>query len=441
MTSAGTGAAVDVNSLEERTLHKIRWRLLPCILFLFIICYVDRTNIGYAALDMNKALRISGTAFGVLAGLFFLGYSPFEIPSNIMLQRVGARRWFSRIMVSWGLVVVLTGFVSSLLQLYTLRFLLGVAEAGFYPGVLLYFTFWFPQRLRSQAIAVLQMGIPISNFVGAPVATLIMDNIRWFGIAGWRWIFILEGIPAVVFGVVVYRFLTDRPQDADWLSAEEKNWLVENQRREHQAKVAVRKYTKLQAFLSPRVWRLTLIYFTLQAVQISIPLWLPTILKGLSRGLTNTRIGFLTMIPYIVATVAMLLWSRHSDRTGERKFHAAAGPFLAIFGLILFGVLGALSLKMVGMTIALVGLYCFYGPFWSLPSQFLSEESAAVGLATINSIAMIGGFVGPSVLGYLIRWRQGNLGAALAFLCVMLVVNCLLVATMHIPADKKHCAA
>jgi len=441
MTSAGTGATVDVNNVEERTLNKIRWRLLPFILFLFIICYVDRANIGYTALDMNKALHISGTAFGVLAGLFFLGYSPFEIPSNIMLHRLGARKWLSRIMVTWGLVVVLTGFVSSLFQLYTLRFLLGVAEAGFYPGILLYFTFWFPQRLRSQAIAVLQMGIPISNFIGAPVATLIMDHVSWAGIAGWRWVFILEGVPAVIFGVVVYRFLTDRPEQAKWLTEEERNWLVANQEREHRAKVQVKKYTKLQAFMSPRVWQLTLIYFTLQAVQISIPLWLPTILKSLSRGLTNTQIGLLTMGPYIVATIAMLLWSRHSDKTGERKFHAAAGPFISIFGLILFGVLDGLGPKMIAMTIALVGLYCFYGPFWSLPSQFLSEESAAVGLATINSIAMIGGFVGPAVLGYLIRWRAGNLGAALVFLCVLLIVNCLLVATMNIPVDKKQSAA
>jgi ACS family tartrate transporter-like MFS transporter len=440
VTSVGVGAPVDGASVEERTLNKIRWRLLPFILFLFIICYVDRVNIGYAALDMNKALHIGTTAFGVLSGIFFLGYSPFEVPSNIMMHRVGARRWLSRIMMTWGLVVVLTGFVSSLSQLYILRFLLGVAEAGFYPGILLYFTFWFPQRLRSQAIAVLQMGIPISNFIGAPIATLIMDNIHWAGMAGWRWVFILEGIPAVVFGVVVFRFLTDRPEEAGWLSQEERNWLVANQQREHQAKVQVKKYTKLQAFLSPRVWRLTMIYFTLQAVQISIPLWLPTILKGLSRGLTNTRIGLITMVPYIVATVAMLLWSRHSDKTGERKFHAAAGPFIAIIGLFLFGVLGDLSLKMAAMTIALVGLYCFYGPFWSLPSQFLSEESAAVGLATINCMAMIGGFIGPSVLGYLIRWRGGNLGAALVFLCTLLVVNCLLVATMQIPVDKKQSA-
>jgi ACS family tartrate transporter-like MFS transporter len=437
MTSVGTGATVDVTSLEERTLNKIRWRLLPFILFLFIICYVDRANIGYTALDMNRALHISGTAFGLLSGIFFLGYSPFEVPSNIMMHRVGARKWLSRIMITWGLVVVLTGFVSSLFQLYTLRFLLGVAEAGFYPGILLYFTFWFPQRLRSQAIAVLQMGIPISNFIGAPIATLIMDHIHWAGIAGWRWVFILEGIPAVIFGAVVYRLLTDRPQEATWLSEEERNWLVTNQQREHQAKVQVKKYTKLEAFLSPRVWRLTLIYFTLQAVQISIPLWLPTILKGLSRDSTNTQIGLLTMVPYIVATIAMLLWSRHSDKTGERKFHAAAGPFIAIIGLILFGVLGSLALKMIGMTIALVGLYCFYGPFWSLPSQFLSEESAAVGLATINSIAMIGGFVGPATLGYLIKWRGGNLSAALAFLCALALVNCLLVATMQIPVDKK----
>jgi ACS family tartrate transporter-like MFS transporter len=441
MTSVGTAVAIDRNSLEERTLRKIKWRLLPFILFLFIVCYVDRANIGYVALDMNKALHLTGTAFGLLSGIFFLGYSPFEIPSNILMHRFGARRWLSRIMITWGAVVVLTAFVKSAPQLFALRFVLGMAEAGFYPGILLYFTFWFPQRLRSQAIAVLQMGIPISGFIGAPIAVLIMDHIHWAGMAGWRWVFVVEGIPAMLLGVVVYYFLTDRPQDAQWLSPEERDWLATNQRKEHQAKVQVKKYSKLEAVLSPRVWRLTLIYFTLQSVQISIPLWLPTILKGLSRTSSNTRIGLLTMIPYICATVAMLLWSRHSDKTGERKFHAAMGPLVAIVGLILFGVLGSLSLKIAGMTIALVGIYCFYGPFWTLPSQFLSEESAAVGLATINSIAMIGGFIGPAMLGYLIRWRGGNLDGALCFLCVVLAVNVALVATMQIAVDKKQSEA
>jgi ACS family tartrate transporter-like MFS transporter len=435
--SAGTAVAIDRNSLEERTLRKIKWRLLPFILFLFIICYVDRANIGYVALDMNKALHITGTAFGLLSGIFFLGYSPFEVPSNIMMHRVGARRWLSRIMITWGAVVVLTAFIKSVPQLYSLRFILGMAEAGFYPGILLYFTFWFPQRLRGQAIAILQMGIPISGFIGAPIAVLIMDYCHWAGMAGWRWVFVVEGIPAILLGVVVYYFLTDRPQDAKWLSEDERNWLAARLQSEHQAKVEVKKYSKLQAFLSPRVWRLTLIYFTLQSVQISIPLWLPTILKGISRTSSNTHIGLLTMIPYICATVAMLFWSRHSDKTGERKFHAATGPLVAIVGLILFGTLGDLSLRMVGMTIALVGIYCFYGPFWTLPSQFLSEESAAVGLATINSIAMVGGFIGPALLGYFIKWRGGNLDAALFFLCVLLAVNVVLVMTMRIAVDKK----
>jgi ACS family tartrate transporter-like MFS transporter len=354
-----------------------------------------------------------------------------------MMHRVGARRWLSRIMVTWGAVVVLTGFIHSTPQLFVLRFFLGMAEAGFYPGILLYFTLWFPQRLRSLSVAVLQTGIPISNFVGAPIATLIMDHVRWGGMAGWRWVFVLEGIPAIVLGVCVYRFFADRPEDARWLAEDERNWLVANQKREHVEKVQVKKYTKREAFLSPRVWRLTLIYFTLQAVQISIPLWLPTIIKGLARSLTNTNIGLLTMGPYICATVAMLLWSRHSDKTGERKLHAALGPLVAIVGLILFGCLGHLGLKMVGMTIALVGIYCFYGPFWTLPSQFLSEESAAVGLATINSIAMIGGFVGPAVLGFLMRGRAGNIGGAVVFLCVLLAINFLLVITMRIAVDKK----
>jgi ACS family tartrate transporter-like MFS transporter len=428
--------SAELKGLETRTLRKVKWRLLPFSLLIFIICYIDRANIGYAALEMNTALGINSAAFGLVIGIFFLGYGPFEVPSNLLFYRYGARRWISRIMVTWGVVAVITGLIQNVHQLYVLRFLLGVAEAGFWPGILLYFTFWFPQTLRSQAVAILQAGVPIASFIGAPIATLILDHIRWTGIESWRWVFILEGLPAVVMGVVVFYYLTDRPEQAKWLSPAERNWLVAVKQKEHQAKVQVRQYTKLQAFLSPRVWRLAIIYFSMSSVQSTIVFWLPTIIKGVSRTLTNTAVGLLTMIPYFFTVITMILWSRHSDRTGERKFHAALAPLIAMCGLGLFGLASGLPVKIVGMTIALIGIYCFHGPFWSLPAQFLSEGAAAVALSTISSVGMLAGFFGSVVVGYL-RSATGNMNSSLYFLGSLLVLNFLLILTMRIPKDKK----
>jgi ACS family tartrate transporter-like MFS transporter len=437
-TDSGQAAAkaAELKALETSTLRKVKWRLLPFILFVFIICYVDRANIGYAALEMNKALGINSAAFGLVLGIFFLGYGPFEVPSNLLLYRFGARKWISRIMITWGVVVVITGLIHTVHQLYLLRFLLGVAEAGFYPGILLYFTFWFPRSLRSQAVAILQTGVPIASFVGAPIATLILDHIHWAGVESWRWVFILEGLPAVVMGVVVFYYLTDRPEQAAWLSPAERNWLVEVKKKEHQATVQVKNYTKLEAFLSPRVWRLAVIYFTMSSVQISIVLWLPTIIKGVSRTLSNTSVGLLTMIPYFFTVIAMILWSRHSDKTGERKFHAGLGALVGIGGLALFGLSSGMPLKIVGMTITLIGIYFFHGPFWSLPAQFLSEGAVAVALGTISAVGQLAGFFGPVVVGYL-RSVTGNMNASIGFLAALLAINSTLILTMRIPKDKQ----
>jgi ACS family tartrate transporter-like MFS transporter len=397
---------------------------------------IDRSNIGYTALDMNKALGINTAAFGLLSGIFYLGYIPFEVPSNIILHRFGARKWICRIMVSWGIIVAVTGLVRSVQQMYVLRILLGAAEAGLLPGVILYMTFWLTPKERARAVAWFMAAIPISNFIGAPLATSIMRYVHWFGIDGWRWVFILEGIVAILTGVFVLFYLTDRPGQAKWLLEDERQWLVAEKQNEHYTTTRVKLYTKLQAFLSPRVLRLGLIYFTLAGGQIGISLWLPTIIKGLSQTLTNFQVGLLAMVPYFCATIAMLLWSRHSDRTGERKVHTALGPLLAIIGLLTFALPIGLFLKMLGMTVALVGIYSFYGPFWTLPSQFLSEDSAAVGIATINSVGMFAGFAGPFMIGYLTS-LTGNVNVGLYFLCGLLAVNFLLVITMRVSRDKR----
>jgi ACS family tartrate transporter-like MFS transporter len=430
------GTARDLELVQERTLRKVQWRLLPLVVLLYLIAMIDRSNIGYAALDMNKALGINSAAFGLLSGIFYLGYIPCEIPSNMILHLVGARRWFCRIMVSWGAVVIITGLAHSVRQLYVLRVLLGAAEAGLMPGVILYMSFWFTAKVRARAVACFMTAMPISNFIGAPLATSIMRYVHWFGLDGWRWVFILEGVPAILMGIFVLFFLTDRPEQAKWLAEDERNWLVAEKRKEHQATVQAKQYTKLQALLSPRVLRLALIYFTLAAGQVGISLWLPTILKGLSKALTNTQVGLIAMIPYFCATLAMLLWSRHSDRAGERKFHAALGPLAAAIGLLAFGLSTGVPCKVVGITITLTGIYCFFGPFWTLPTQFLSEGSAAVGIATVLSLGMFAGFVGPFAIGYLAS-RTGNINAGLYFLCGLLFLTFLLLVTMRIPSDKR----
>ena len=428
-------AANQIDTLEQRVTRKVRWRFIPLLLFLYIIAYIDRNNLGYIALDMNKALGISPAAFGMLSGIFSLGYVPCEIPSNILLHRFGARKWFCRIMVTWGFVVILTGMAHSIHQMYILRVLLGAAEAGFLPGVILYMSFWFTPKERARAVAFFMAALPLSNFIGAPIATSIMHYVHWFGIEGWRWVFILEGVPAVLMGIFILWFLTDRPEQATWLPGEERNWLVATMQREHQAKVQARRYSKWQAFTSPRVLRLAVIYLTITMTQVGLGYWLPTIIKRLSATLTNREVGLIAMGPYLLGAITMLVWSHHSDRTGERRFHTAIGPLIAATGLILFGVSSGLVFKMLSMTVALMGIYSFFGPFWSLPAQFLSEESAAVGIATINSIATTGSFIGPYIIGY-VTGLTGNPTGALYVFAAGLFLAFILVSTMHKTATR-----
>ncbi|HNX17801.1 MAG TPA: MFS transporter [Methanoregula sp.] len=394
-----TGSNEDIG---QRTIRKVTLRLLPFLILLYVVAYLDRVNFGFAALEMNSALGLTSEIFGFLSGIFFIGYLLFELPSNLILQKVGARIWITRILISWGIVVMLTAFATDALQIAVLRFTLGVAEAGFFPGILLYLTYWFREREQAKAVALLMAALSISMIVGAPVSTWILDSVNWFGIAGWRWLFVLEGLPAVVLGFVTYWYLTDRPGDAKWLLPAEREWLSQTLKNENELRQKHGGHTGLASIIADRrVWHLAFIYGMLVIALYGLGFWMPQIIRSLDASLSNTSIGLVMIIPYACAGVAMILWSKHSDRTGERRWHTALPPLLGGIALAGSGITASPLVAFFLLIIATMGIFCAFGPFWTLPSLFLAEMSAAAGIALINSVGNTGGFIGPSLLGYL----------------------------------------
>ncbi|VBB07229.1 Hypothetical protein LUCI_2473 [Lucifera butyrica] len=386
---------------EDRLISKLRWRIVPYIFLLYIVAMIDRVNISFAALEMNKALNISATAFGTIAGIFFIAYFFFEIPSNVIMYKVGARVWMARILLTWGAVTVLTGFVNNETQFGIARVLLGVAEAGFYPGIILYMTYWFPSKHLAKTLAIFMTGMAINNILVGPISTWIMDNIQWLNLPGWRWLFILEGIPALILGITTYFFLIDRPEYAGFLSKEEKDWLVAELKKEHDAKIAKNNISKWEALKNKRVWHLSIIFFGYVCAMYGLSMWMPQIIKALAKTLSNTQVGLISTIPYIFGVAAMILVARHSDKTMERRYHIGLPISIAFFGLIALTVTTNLVWSMVWIIVSIMGIYGFAGSFWTLPSAFLSEATAAVGIAMINSFANLGGFAGPYFVGYM----------------------------------------
>lgn len=404
-------------SVEKSTIAKTMKRILPFILLLYVIAYLDRVNLGYAALEMNADLALSAEVFGLLSGIFFIGYFFFEVPSNMIMHKVGARMWIARIMISWGIVVVFTGFAQSAMHLYILRFLLGVAEAGFFPGVILYLTYWFRASERGKATAVLLLALPLGGIIGAPLSTWIMDHIAWGGLAGWRWMFVLEGIPAIIFGVVVLFYLTNKPLEANWLTDEEKHWLENELAAERKITASMNKVSKLEMLKDLRVWKLSLLYFTGYSAVYGLSFWLPTIIKSLSaNATTNMEIGWLAMIPALVGIPAILLFGWSADRTGAHKAHLLLCFLVAIIGFIGCGLSTSVPVVVLMLTITSFGLYGFTGCFFAYLTFFFSESTAPVGIALVNSFAALGGFVGPMVLG-LVNLQQGMF--ILAFMLVI----------------------
>jgi ACS family tartrate transporter-like MFS transporter len=416
--------------IGARTMSKIKWRILPFCLLLYVINFIDRQNIGIAALQMNKELDISLVQFGTLATAFFISYFIFEVPSNLLMHKVGANKWIARIMISWGLVVALTGLAQAFWHIYTLRFLLGLMEAGFFPGMIYYFTYWFPSQHRARAVAVFMLGLPLANIVGAPVATLIMDNISWFGLTGWRWVFVLEGVPAIIFGVMCLWFLTNTPDRASWLTTEEKNWLAAELAKEGGSKQASRHMSLKDVLSNPMILWLCFIFFAFTAATNCFGIWLPTILKEFSKA-SNTAVGVLLMIPYSVSAVCMYLWSWKSDKSADRRWDAAIPNFIAAFGLLVAGLGPTLTIKIIGIVIMVAGANAVNSPFWTLPASFLSGVSAAAGLAFINSFASLGGIFGNMAVGT-IKQYSNDQNVALYFLA-----GCFVVAGLAIVALPK----
>ncbi len=409
-----------------RTSQKIRFRILPFVFALFVVALIDRNNIGFAALTMNKELAITSQQFGFIFGIFFFGYFLFEIPSNLLLHRIGARVWIARILLTWGLVAMLTGFVHTVQQLYIARFLLGLAEAGYFPGIVLYLTYWFPQREQARAIALFLIGIPVTTIVGAPVSGLILDRVHWVGVSNWRWLLILEGAPAIVCGVLTYFLLPGRPQEAKFLTAEEKEWIQAELGGEEQQKFMQRSYSVLQALASGRVWVLVLIYFGMTVALYAMNSWAPQLVRSLSSLYSNSMIALLVTIPSLVGLVAMILVSRSSDRTLERRYHVAIPALVTGTALVLLGAAPSAFFSVALLCLLAAGVFSCLGPFWTLPSEFLTGYSAAAGIALINSVGNLGGFVGPAAIGF-IGQRTGTLSAGLALSGIPMFLSAALV--------------
>jgi sugar phosphate permease len=397
---------VGSGTTETATIQKLRIRLLPFLFMLYVIAFLDRVNLGFAALTMNRGLAMTSQQFGFAAGIFFWGYVLFEIPSNLIFHKVGARVWIARILISWGAVAVLMGFVQSADQLYVARFVLGLAEAGYFPGIVLYLGYWFRQREKAQAIALILTGMPLANVLGAPISGFILDHVHWFGFSSWRWLFILEGLPAVLCASLVSRMLPNRPGEASFLTTEEKQW-IEDQLVQDRQKLGTQPTSVAQTLLNPRVWHLASIGFSHGFATYTFNFWLPQIIKSTLGGKSNSAVGLLVLIPNVLGLIAMILVSRHSDRTAERRYHMACASALVGIAMLLLGAPRSPVLFVVLFSAVAIGVYTFIPVFMSVPGEFLTGFSAAAGIALVNSAANFGGFVGPYTFG-LIRQRTGD---------------------------------
>lgn len=379
---------------------KISWRLLPLIVVIYFVAYIDRTNVGFAASSMNRDLGFTPYVYGWGAGIFFLGYFLFEVPSNVILHHVGARVWIARIMVTWGIVSGLMMFITGPASFLTVRFLLGVAEAGFFPGVLLYFTYWFPAVYRARVVSALFLAVPGSNAVAAALSGAILQLDGTWGLAGWRWMFFLESLPAILLAPVVLAVLTDRPSAATWLSADERAWLEGQLASEQRTIEGAQKHlTLFQALTDRRVVGLSMIYLTIVTATYGITFFLPLIVKA--HGLSDMSTGLATAIPYAIGTIGMVLWAYSSDRRHERRWHFFVAALVAGIGLVAAGLSTSIVASLAAMSVAAIGLYGSKPAFWPLPSTFLSGTAAAGGIAMVNSIGNLGGFVGPYIVGWI----------------------------------------
>jgi ACS family tartrate transporter-like MFS transporter len=428
------------SSQERETVSKVTRRLIPILFLCYIIAYIDRINVGFAGLQLQKAFGVDASRYYAIygwgAGLFFIGYFLFEVPSNLALHKIGARLWIARIMVVWGVVASAMMFVRTPTAFYVMRFLLGAAEAGFFPGIILYLTYWYRTQDRARTVALFATAGTLAGVVNSPISGALLQLDGTLGLAGWQWLFLLEGIPAVVVGVVVLFVLPDKPEHARWLTPKQKEWIRTELEQEHVRLGPQQRHRLRDVFTSGRIWMLCLLYLLFNIAGYGFEMWLPQIIKGFS-GLSDVQIGFLNAIPYLAATVAMVLAGRHSDRTGERRWHVAAGAFAAAVGFSASAMAGNLVLALAALALALSGLKTMMGPFWAFSTAALSGTAAAGGIAWINSVGNLGGFVGPTIVGQ-VRMATGSYSGALFILSGALVLLGLLALTLRAEDVQSH---
>jgi ACS family tartrate transporter-like MFS transporter len=417
---------------DATLISKIRLRLLPLMFAAYIIAYIDRVNIGFAALQMNRDLGFSATIYGLGAGVFFIGYFIFEVPSNLIMERLGARRWIARIMISWGLISAGMMFTEGRVSFYALRFFLGAAEAGFFPGMILYLTYWFPANERARTVALFMTANALAGVLGGPLAGALLTMNGIGGLAGWQWLFLFEGISAVVIGVVVFMYLPDGPQEVRWLTGSERLRLEERLAADH-GLADQHRHSVRQVLTDRRVSLFCSVYFALVIGLYSVSFWLPQILRRLS-DTSDLLIGVMSALPYVFAAIGMVWIGRHSDLTGERRWHVALPALLAAGGLLLCGFTDTPGLALAALSLAALGIWGALGPFWAMPTAMLSRSGAAAGIAWINSVGNLGGFVGPYAVG-LLGDATGSLTIPMGALSSSLVVAAIL--ALRVPRHQS----
>jgi ACS family tartrate transporter-like MFS transporter len=392
-------AAEATTAIESRTIAKVSWRLLPLVALAYCIAYIDRSNISVASLTMNKDLGFSAYIYGWGAGIFFFGYFLFEIPSNLILEKIGARIWIARIMITWGIFSGLTALVTGTTSFLTVRFLLGAAEAGFFPGMILYLTYWFPAQYRGRVISTLFIAQPVANAAASIASAGILEMDGLLGIKGWQWIFLIEAIPAILLGLVILRVMTDRPSHANWLAPDERNWLQGTLDRESREIENNGRMTLMRALSDPRVIALSMIYLMSVTANYGIVFFMPQIIKGI--GLSNMMTGIVSSGPYVIGTIGLIAWGWSSDRNKERRWHLIAASTLGALGLAFAAWSGASYWALLGMSAATVGIYGSRAAFWPMPSLFLTGTAAAGAIAMINAVGNLGGYFGPVIVGWI----------------------------------------
>jgi len=409
------------DTLPESALTKVRWRLIPFLFLLYVVAYLDRVNVGFASIDMNRDLGFGNAVYGFGAGVFFVSYTLFEVPSNLLLARVGARVWIARIMITWGIVSAAMVFVNSTTTFYLLRFVLGAAEAGFFPGLIYYLTRWFPARERARAVALFMTATAIAGVIGAPISSALLRIDGGLGLRGWQWLFVVEGLPAILLAPLVLRYLTERPEDAAWLTPAEREWLVREMAAEH-ADTRNAHVTLRAAVTSGRLWALAALYFTLVVAFYGVSFWLPQIVQA-AGTLSSATVVLISALPYVVAAIGMVAIGSHSDKTGERRWHVALPALIGAAGFVLTVMAPSTTvISLATLSIAAFGIWGALGPFWTMPAAFLRGTAAAGGIAIVNSVGNIGGFVGPFMVGW-VRDATGGFSAGLLLLAGFLVAG------------------